>query len=171
MGTMMAGSKEGIPLNRRPSSIESVVHSIVELMEPYASDIRVALKIEIDPRLPMVNVDEDKIAWTLGTLIGNALRHVGRGSFFHPGGSIVVRAAVRAATGEVVIEVTDDGPGIPEDKLPLLFQATEPTQRRIGYALSLAREIVTAHGGTMEVDSSQDPLRHGTTMRLVLPAD
>jgi signal transduction histidine kinase len=168
MGTMMAGSKEGIPLNRRPSSIESVVHSIVELMEPYASDIRVALKIEIDPRLPLVNVDEDKIAWTLGTLIGNALRHVGRGSFFHPGGTIVVRAVAKPETGQIVIEVSDDGPGIPADKLPLLFQP-ERTDRRVGYALLLAREIVTAHGGVLEADSTDDPLKHGTTMRILLP--
>jgi two-component system sensor histidine kinase ResE len=166
----MAGPAEGIPLNRRISSIERIVHSIIELMEPYADDSRIALKAEIDPRLPMVRVDEDKIAWTIGTLIGNALRHVGRGSFFHPGGNIVVRAAIRPGTGEIVIEVSDDGPGIPEDKLPLLFRPEDPTQRRTGYALILVREIVTAHGGSMEVESTQDPLKHGTTMRLVLPA-
>jgi signal transduction histidine kinase len=166
----MAGRDEGIPLNRRNSSIETIIHSVIDLLEPYADDIRVALKTEIEPRLPMVRVDEDKIAWTLGTLIGNALRHVGRGSFFHPGGDIVVRAAVRPGTGEIVIEVSDDGPGIPEDTLPLLFRPAEPIQRRVGYALVLAREIVEAHGGALEVDSTQDPLQHGTTMRLVLPA-
>jgi two-component system nitrogen regulation sensor histidine kinase GlnL len=159
---------DAIPLNRRTTSIERVIRSIVELMEPYAHDIRVTLETEIDPRLPMVRVDEDKIAWTIGTLIGNALRHVGRGTAFHPGGNVVVRAAVRQETGEVVIEVRDDGPGIPEDKLPLLFQPA--SDRRVGYALLLAREIVTAHGGAVEVDSTQDPLTHSTTMRLVLPA-
>jgi signal transduction histidine kinase len=160
---------DGIPLNRRTTSIESVVRSIVELMEPYANDIRVALKIDLDPRLPStMTLDEDKIAWTLGTLIGNALRHVGRGSFFHPGGTIVVRAIAKPETGEIVIEVSDDGPGIPADKLPLLFQP-ERTDRRVGYALLLAREIVTAHGGVLEADSTDDPLKHGTTMRILLP--
>jgi signal transduction histidine kinase len=161
---------DGIPLNRRTTSIESIVRSIVELMEPYANDIRVALKIDLDPQLPpTVTLDADKIAWTIGTLIGNAIRHVGRGSFFHPGGTIVVRAALKPGTGQIVIEVSDDGPGIPESKLPLLFQP-ERTDRRVGYALLLAREIVTAHGGALEVDSTDDPLKHGTTMRLVLPA-
>jgi signal transduction histidine kinase len=162
---------DGIPLNRRLSSIQRIIHPVVEMMQPYASDFRIALKTEIDPAVPpAISVDEDKIAWMIGTLIGNALRHVARGSFFHPGGTVLVRAAVRPRTGEIVIEVSDDGPGIPEDKLPLLFQLEEPTQRRVGYALILAREIVTAHGGTMEVDSTQDPLKHGTTMRIVLPA-
>jgi signal transduction histidine kinase len=161
---------KGIPLNERRSSIEGIVRSVVELMEPYANDIRVALETEFDPQLPpTVALDEDKIAWALGTLIGNALRHVSRGSFFHPGGSIVVRTAVRPATNDIAIEVSDDGPGIPAEKVPLLFQP-EPHERRVGYALILAREIAAAHGGTLEVDTTQDPLKHGTTMRLVLPA-
>jgi signal transduction histidine kinase len=161
---------EGIPLNRRLLSIENVIDDVVEMMEPYAKDFRISLKTEIDPAVPpAISIDEDKIAWTIGTLIGNALRHVSRGSFFHPGGAVLIRVSVRGPTGEIVIEVSDDGPGIPEDKLPLLFQPV-PSQRRVGYALILAREIVTAHGGRMEVDSTQDPLNHGTTMRLVLPA-
>ena len=67
------------------------------------------------------------------------------------------------------IDVTDDGPGIPSDKVALLFQPA-PYQRRVGYALILAREIALAHGGDMEVESTQDPHTHGTTVRLVLPA-
>ena len=79
-----------------------------------------------------------------------------------------MRAAHKAETGDLIIEVTDDGPGIPSDKLRPLFQPA-PYQRRIGYALILAREIVEAHGGRVEVESSDDPLSHGTTIRLVLP--
>ena len=90
------------------------------------------------------------------TLVGNALRHVPRGSFFHPGGEIVLHAASKPETREVAIEVTDDGPGIPSDKVALLFQPA-PYQRRIGYALILAREIALAHGGDMEVESTRGP--------------
>jgi signal transduction histidine kinase len=144
--------------------------SIVSIMEPYASDIGVKLKTVLEPGLPpTVSMDEDKIAWAIGTLIGNALRHVPRGSFFHPGGEIIVRGARKPDTGEIAIDVTDDGPGIPSDKIPLLFQPA-PYQRRVGYALILAREIAKAHGGDMEVESTQDPDAHGTTVRLVLPA-
>jgi signal transduction histidine kinase len=75
-----------------------------------------------------------------------------------------VHASRPANSGEIVIAV------IPEEKLPLLFQPA-PYQRRVGYALILAREIAAAHGGRMEVESSTDPLAHGTTIRMVLPAD
>jgi signal transduction histidine kinase len=160
---------DAIPLHRRPTSLTAILSSVVTMMEPYASDIGVKLKAELDPDLPAtVLVDEDKIAWVIGTLIGNALRHVPRGSFFHPGGEIVVHAANNPESGDVTIEVTDDGPGIPSDKLPMLFQPA-PYQRRIGYALILAREIVEAHGGRMDAESTDDPLTHGTTIRLALP--
>jgi signal transduction histidine kinase len=160
---------DAIPLHRRPTSLEAMAGSIVSLMEPYASSVGVKLKTEIDAGLPAtISIDEDKIAWTIGTLIGNALRHVPKGSLFHPGGEIIVRAARKPEAREVLIEVEDDGPGIPADKVPLLFQPA-PYQRRVGYALILAREIALAHGGRMEVTSTDDPLTHGTTMRVVLP--
>jgi signal transduction histidine kinase len=160
---------DAIPLQSRATSLEAMLGSIVSIMEPYASDLGVKLKTVLDPGLPpMVTLDEDKISWAIGTLIGNALRHVPRGSFFHPGGEIVVHAASNPETREVAIDVTNDGPGIPPDKVALLFQPA-PYQRRIGYALILAREIALAHGGDMEVESTQDPHTHGTTVRLVLP--
>jgi signal transduction histidine kinase len=160
---------DAIPLHRRPTSIEALVGSVVSIMEPYASEIRVTLKPDIESDVPKtISIDEDKIAWTLGTLVGNALRHVPRGSFFHPGGEIVVHVARRPETNEVVLEVTDDGPGIPADKLPLLLQPA-PYQRRVGYALILGQEIALAHGGGLEVESREDPLNHGTTIRVVLP--
>jgi signal transduction histidine kinase len=147
-----------------------MVGSVVGMLQPYASDIRVKLESRFEQDLPATaSLDEDKIAWALGTLIGNALRHIPRGSFFHGGGEIVVHAARKPDSGEIMIEVTDDGPGIPADKVPLLFQPA-PYQRRVGYALILAREIVEAHGGRMEVESTDDPLTHGTTIRMVLPA-
>ena len=160
---------DAIPLHRRPTSLTTMLNAIVGMMEPYASDIGVTLRTDLATSLPgTLSIDEDKIAWAVGTLIGNALRHVPRGSFFHPGGEIIVRAK-GPESGAITVEVVDDGPGIPSDKLPLLFQAA-PYQRRVGYALILAREIVEAHGGRMEAESTDDALNHGTTIRLILPA-
>src|SRR5262245_49917941 len=160
---------ECIPLHKAPTSPQAMIRSVVSLMEPYAEPLRVELKVVLDPGLPeTITVDEDKIAWALGMLIGNALRHVEPGSFFHPGGEITVHAGIRQETGDVIIEVSDTGPGIPPDLLPLLFQPA-PYQRRIGYAVILGREIMLAQGGTMDVESTQDPINHGTTVRILLP--
>src|SRR5262245_14516498 len=158
-----------IPLRRTPTSLESLIRSVVALMQPYASEMQVDLRIAVDASLPTsITVDADKIAWTLGMLIGNALRHVRRGSMFRQGGEIVIRAAADAGTHDFVIEVADDGPGIAPDVVQQLFDLT--TGARPGYAVMLGREILIAHGGMLDVTSSQDPDAHGTTVRLSLPA-
>jgi signal transduction histidine kinase len=163
---------DGIPLHKRPTSVAAMVRQIASLMDPFAKDVGVVLDVEIDAAVPaQVTIDEDKIAWALGTLIGNALRHVPKKAFFHHGGQIGVRASLVPGTRDTVIEVSDNGPGIPPDKLALLFQPA-PYQRRLGYALILAREIVEAHGGRLDVTSVQEPFgQGGTTARLVLPGE
>jgi len=157
-----------IPLRRSATSIESLIRSVIGLMQPYAREMQVDLRIAVDSSLPKsITVDADKVAWTLGMLIGNALRHVRRGSMFRQGGEIVIRAAADAGTHDVVIEVSDDGPGIAPDVVRQLFEPTTGTPP--GYAVMLGREILIAHGGMLHVESSQDPDAHGTTVRLSLP--
>src|SRR5262245_7843146 len=135
-----------IPLRRTATSLESLIRSVVALMQPYAREIQVDLRIAVNSSLPTsITVDADKIAWTLGMLIGNALRHVRRGSMFRQGGDIVIRATADARRQNVVIEVSDDGPGIAPDVVRQLFEPT--TGPRPGYAVMLGREILIAHGG------------------------
>jgi signal transduction histidine kinase len=160
---------DSIPLHKSNVSLQAMVDSVVFMMQPYAKEMDVDLKVMVHPGVPAtVSVDEDKVAWTLGMIIGNALRHVQRGSMFRQGGQITVRAATRNETGAVVIEVSDDGPGIPADIASHLFEPSQ-SRRRVGYALILGREIMLAHGGSMEVESTQDPDAHGTTVRVVFP--
>ena len=160
---------DAIPLHRRPTSLNAMLTSIVSMMEPYASDIGVKLKIELGPGLPPAS-PWTKIRSRGPSAHSSAMRCV----MCRAGRSFTQEAKSSCAPGSspetdrVLVEVIDDGPGIPSDKLPLLFQPA-PYQRRIGYALILAREIVEGHGGRMEAESTDDPHTHGTTIRLVLP--
>lgn len=81
--------------------------------------------------------------------------------------------AVRITTGwrsstEVEVAIEDTGPGIPVDALPLLFMPlnTHGSKPGIGLGLHMCHEIVTAHGGRLEVSTLPG---HGTTVRIVLP--
>ena len=85
-----------------------------------------------------------------------------------PSGSIYVRVIYNEVNGQVVIEVQDDGPGIPAEKLRALFDKT-PHGGRIAQGLPLIREIVAAHGGSLEVDSQADSFMGGAIMRIMLP--
>ena len=90
-------------------------------------------------------------------------------SFEAGGGEIVVRLQHRA--GEVMAEVQDDGPGIPEEVLPSLFEpffTTKEGSGGTGLGLSISRGIVIAHGGRIEVESK---VGEGALFRIFLPIE
>src|SRR5262249_8900797 len=118
--------------------------------------------------VPRVNVDPEKIAWVIATLVGNALRYCPRRTRRLPGGSVHVRIR-RLGESAVSIVVEDDGPGIPAEKLPYLFKRQAGSQHAIGLGLTLVHDILTAHGGTIAVESSTDHHAHGTSVRVTLP--
>jgi signal transduction histidine kinase len=95
------------------------------------------------------------------------MRYVKRGTRQMPGGTIDIRAVAKLR--ELVIRVEDDGPGIPAEVLERLFLREAGGSPAPGLALSLARDIAAAHGGSLEVTSSTDDTDHGTTVRLHIP--
>lgn len=103
-----------------------------------------------------VNGDEGRLGQVLTNLIDNAI------SFSPEGGTVVVRA--RSAAPFVEIFVEDDGPGIPEDRLEIIFDrfysdrpATDASRgKNSGLGLSISREIVLAHGGQIRAENRYD---------------
>jgi signal transduction histidine kinase len=116
-----------------------------------------------------VRLDPEKIAWAETTLVGNALRYLESASGHLAGKTIDVRISYQPATSEVSIEVRDDGPGIPADTVARLFKHDGLNVRGAGLALLLIRDVMAAHGGRIDVQSSTNPVGHGTTIRLTFP--
>jgi signal transduction histidine kinase len=109
--------------------------------------------------------DERRLAQALGYLLTNALEH-GRA-----GGT--VRLSVTGAGEDVIVEVHNEGNPIPPDLLPLIFdpfrRASERRRMRskgLGLGLYLALQIVKAHGGDLQVESSTEA---GTNLRVTIP--
>ena len=98
----------------------------------------------------------------ISNLVENAIRAM------PDGGSIALSA--RVVADSLVVEVTDDGPGIAPDLRSTLFDrfTKAPGSRGSGLGLAIARAIVTAHGGTIE--AAPGPSGKGTTLRIELPA-
>jgi signal transduction histidine kinase len=159
---------DALPLRRKPTDLRALLRSTLEVMQPQAKAFDVTLSVDIDRQVPdVVSLDAEKIAWATTVLVGNSLRYVHHGSRVLPGGSVAIRASYSPTDSEMTIAVQDDGPGIPVDKLPFLFNV-EPGQTRPGLGLSMVREVVAAHAGHIDVDSYTEPFRHGTTIRLTL---
>jgi signal transduction histidine kinase/ABC-type multidrug transport system ATPase subunit len=121
-----------------------------------------AVTVQCAPDLPVIWADHDRLEQVFVNLINNAVRH-------NPAGT---RVWVTAETigPEVIISVTDDGTGIPDDLAAAPFEAGRRRRTRTGGAglgLSITQGIVDAHHGRIELQR----LDQGTQFRVYLPAD
>jgi len=130
-------------------SVESLAKHPVDNLKIQARKKGVDLELVLAANLPTVHADQLQIGRVLTNLIANAIRHT------QPGGSVTVRA--RSTENEVILSVEDTGEGIPEEYRKRIFdrfvQVPGATQGGAGLGLSIARNIVQAHGGDMTVES------------------
>jgi len=113
----------------------------------------------VEQGLPPIDADRLRLRQALDNLIANAATHAG--------GEIVVRAA--AAEGEVVLSVSDTGPGIPAEEHERVFETgvrLDASNPGSGLGLAIVRAIADAHGASLTLDS--DPGR-GSTFSLAFP--
>ena len=129
----------------------------------------VVLTSRVEPDLPMLDVDRDRMGQVLGNLLDNALRHT------RPGGVVAVSAAPAARPRAVRIVVEDTGDGIEPQHLPHLFErfyrvdtARDRTHGGSGVGLAIAKALVEAQGGTITATSAGPGL--GTSFEIRLPA-
>src|SRR5690606_30208170 len=132
---------------------------------PMAERQEIDFRIEADPAVPRtITADGDLLRdQVLGNLIGNAFK------FTPAGGRIRVRAWVEE-DDVLCLEVADDGPGIPADELPRIFdkfyQAGARRAKGSGLGLAIANEVMTAHGGEITVRSEAGK---GTAFTIRMP--
>jgi signal transduction histidine kinase len=109
--------------------------------------------------VPPVEADPAKLNQVLLNLARNAMEAMGTG------GSLELR--LRLQDGFVELSIHDDGPGIPSQVLPKIFEPFfTPKERGTGLGLPLSQQIVREHGGRLECISVPG---QGTTFRLLLP--
>ena len=114
----------------------------------------------------VVQGDSDRLAQVLDNLLDNAIRHAPDRS--------PVTIELRAEPDDVRCSVQDDGPGIPPEHLPFIFErfyradaARDRAAGGAGLGLAIARALVEAHGGRIEAESAPG---RGTTLTFCLPA-
>lgn len=152
-------------LRRVPVDLSRLVAHTIAMVKPAAERHGTRIKLEIPEGLPTVDIDESKMEQVLLNLIGNSIEHGPEGTHIR----------VRAEVGErkVILEVEDDGPGIPAERRPSLFEMSQRRgekkttgERSSGIGLVIVKKIVEAHGGKIEVHSEAG---QGTRFRINLP--
>ena len=141
---------------------QSLVLDAVEPFRRAAQDGGIELKIQLSDDLPKVSADSTQIGHVFSNLLSNALR------FTAPGGSITVSAILEEHM--VRFSVTDTGSGIPHQFMQRIFEQffrvpDQKSETGAGLGLAIAKEIVEAHGGNINVVSQEGK---GTTFSFTL---
>ena len=154
-------------LNFKPGDLNKVIQSVADNQESVAKTKGLSLNVSLDPNIPVLSFDSDKIIQVLNNLIANALK-------FTDSGGITVTSLVRADANSVEVRVQDTGCGIKQEDLVKLFekfqQLGEAHKKASGTGLGLAicKEILRQHGGKISVES---PAGQGSCFYFSLPIE
>ncbi|HLU66369.1 MAG TPA: ATP-binding protein, partial [Kofleriaceae bacterium] len=150
-------------IERSSCDAVSLAREAILVMTPLAEEKRVRLELAAACDQALLYADRERVQQVLFNLLGNAIK------FTPPDGVVGVEVVRHAPAAEIRIAVTDNGPGIPPDELPRIFERYwqgQPGRRGSGLGLYIAQGIVAAHGGRIWADSR---LGEGSTFSFALP--
>jgi signal transduction histidine kinase len=143
-----------LPLSPRPVVLGDVIDEVVTSIQPAArAERQVSLLSEIEPGLPPVFADRQRVMQVLANLVRNAVRHT-------PEGGLVAVRATRHERQLATVSVEDTGDGISPDQLEHVFErfyraevSRDRTSGGAGLGLAIVRELVNAMGGQVSAES------------------
>jgi signal transduction histidine kinase len=149
-----------LQLHREPTDIEGVIGDVVSSFSTALDARNVTEQVVVEPGMGELDVDPYRLRQVLSNLVSNALNQM------QDGGKLEVSARLDEDTAR--IEVADSGPGIPSDRLEQVFErfVKSGDSTGSGLGLSIARDLVEAHGGTIAAANRPEG---GAVFSIVLP--
>jgi two-component system sensor histidine kinase BaeS len=141
-----------LELNRSPLKLSDWLASTLAPWEAAARQKGLTWAVDVPPDFPVVTIDADRMAQAIGNILSNAIK------FTPAGGQVTI--TVKFEEGLLSVQVADTGPGIPQGEREKIFRPFYRGShgRRIvegmGLGLSIARDIITAHGGEITLDNT-----------------
>jgi signal transduction histidine kinase len=167
--TYARGQANQLTLNVTEFSFPQVLRQVAELNEALVAKKVLRFETELEPGLPLVHGDREKVAHVLANLLGNAI------AFTPAGGHVWVAARVARndSVPELLVEVGDDGIGIAAENHALVFQEfaqvdSSPSRQHhgTGLGLTIARRLVELHRGRIWLESA---LGEGSRFYFTIP--
>lgn len=155
-----------IAIKAEKLDLGELVRDAVEGMQAAAATRQQRLRLTLPPQPLPVRGDRARLTQVIENLLTNAMK-------FSPNGGLI-EVAARADGGEIVVEVRDEGVGIPAEHLNAVFDiftqldtTIDRTQGGLGIGLALVKRLVAKHGGSVSADSRG--IGHGSTFTVRLP--
>ncbi len=156
--------RQGLELTLQPIGLHALADVVLTLSRPLAEGKDLDLIATVDPDLPLVRADENRVQQILLNLVGNAIKFTDSGR---------VEVSARQEGDTLVVQVTDTGIGIAADELERIFESFQQADpsigreyRGTGLGLSVSKQLVELHGGRIWAES--EPGR-GSTFCFTLP--
>jgi signal transduction histidine kinase len=156
-----------LPLDPQLASLADVASTSADAFRPRADAKQIALTFAGPNSMPTTNIDKERIAQVMGNLLENAIRHTPEHG--------TVSVTVGATASHAHVSIADTGPGIPGSELDRIFDRfhrLDPSRSRetggAGLGLTIAKQLIEAHGGSITVNSTEG---QGSTFTFELPAD
>lgn len=149
-----------LELHPEPTDLTALVEDVAEAHRRRAEEEGVVVELSLDPAVGELVIDPVRVREVLSNLVVNALRAMQSGG--------VLQLSTALEMGGAVIEVRDSGVGIEPDELDRVFDRFHKgsTSRGSGLGLTISRDLVLAHDGSIEIDSVPGA---GTAVRVRLP--
>jgi signal transduction histidine kinase/FixJ family two-component response regulator len=157
-----------LKLRMEVANIEDIFNFVIERLSSQAAEKGISLEVQIAEGLPPVYADKARISQVVANVVGNSIK-------FTEQGAIQVRAGFMPRDqGRVIVSVEDTGIGIPKEDLGKIFdlfyrveQDKVYVEEGAGLGLSISREIIRAHGGTLWTESMEGM---GSAFHFAIPA-
>jgi len=157
-------------LTYQPCQVNDLIRRAIEDLRPLAEDKDHTVSYDLPETSLLIMGDPGRLNSVMGNLLSNAIK------FTQPGGKINIDAEFNDE--EVVIAIRDNGPGIPEDEIPRIFEhlyrgritVMDPNNpiEGTGLGLALAKTVIEQHGGRIWVESTEG---EGSTFFFTLPRE
>lgn len=158
--TLALSEAGALPLQMEATDIAALIREVVASLQPEAAAASVTLSAATPPNAAPLELDPLRIREVLTNLLSNAIRHS------KPGGIVTVTMSV--TDGRVAVAVADTGEGMSPEAVARMFDRfyKGSASRGSGLGLTIAKGIVTAHGGDISASSQAG---HGTTVTFTFP--
>ena len=137
-----------LTIERKPENPTEIVREVLEALEPVLARRGGSLRAQTNSDLPHVPLDRDRLRQVLANLVGNASKV----------GASEISIGADVDDGDLIFWVADNGPGIPPEDLPRMFdrywRGKGTRYKGSGLGLPISNGIVKAHGGRMWIEST-----------------